>query len=110
VAATFAVAVAVPIAATGSAATPSLHVVKLMPLVVRGAGFRAQEHVRVTAQTNPAQLKRVTATLTGGFRVTFDDVLVSRCDNFRVIAVGNLGSRVVIKRLPAPACLPASSS
>jgi hypothetical protein len=51
----------------------------------------------------------VIATRLGTFRVVLDELTPSRCDLVRVVAAGRAGSRVVLKRLPSPACLPERS-
>jgi hypothetical protein len=74
------------------------------PLTVRGSGFQPGERVRLELGSGRATT-RARASEHGSFRSSFD-VPMTRCDRVRVIAIGSKGSRVVFKRLPAPACLP----
>ena len=79
-----------------------------MPVGVGGAGFQSREHVRVTlVTTNGRYSRRVVATQSGRFVVSFTGALVDRCGGFQGFAVGNHGSRAAVKRPPLPACLPA---
>lgn len=94
-------------ASAGAGSSSSLKLVRMHPLVVAGAGFHAGEHVRVTVYAKITRVERTTATLRGAFRTSFGNVPVGRCSGFRVVAVGNLGSRATLKRPPLPACLPA---
>jgi hypothetical protein len=89
-------------------ATATLRLVRTQPLTVRGLGFQAHERVRVTLTVhNDTSVRRAIAGPAGGFRVSFDDVPVTRCDAINVVAVGNRGSKAVLKRPPLPLCLPA---
>jgi hypothetical protein len=95
----------------GTAQTAKLRVVAVNPLAVAGTGFHAGEQVLVTATSaGRLQAARVTATRVGSFRVALDGLTPSRCDLIRVIAVRRGANRVVLKRLPSPACLPERSS
>jgi hypothetical protein len=72
---------------------------------VRGTGFFAGERVRVTfSAVGGAVVRRATADVRGAFTASSDKALVSRCAGFRIVAVGNRGSRAVLKRIPLPAC------
>ena len=80
-----------------------------MPVGVGGAGFgfQSREHVRVTlVTTNGRYSRRVVATQSGRFVVSFTGALVDRCGGFQVFALGNHG-RAAVKRPPLPACMPA---
>lgn len=90
---------------TAKAAKPSLRIVQSAPTKVRGEHFRARESVRVTAGK---RVMRTTANGNGYFVITIPGS--SRCDTTRVLARGSLGSYVVAKILPSPACLPARSN
>ncbi len=73
------------------------------PLVVRGVHFRAFERITVTVVGVPRQVKRVTGSRTGSFRVTFDRAIVSHCGGFGIRAAGAKGSTAVLK-VPLFAC------
>lgn len=102
------------LAGAGSARTEQtakLRLVAMNPLTVAGTGFHSRERARVTATSAGAtQTVRVTATRTGSFRVTLDQLIPGRCDLIRVVAVGRGGTSAVLKRLPSPACIAARSS
>ena len=98
----------VSITAAQTRTTPSLHLTNAVPVGVTGAGFHSREHVRVTLVTASGNYpRRVIATKSGLFVVTFSGALVDRCGGFQVFAVGNHGSRAAVKRPPLPACMPA---
>ena len=86
-------------------ATPTLRLVRMAPLAVRGEHFRAGERVRFKVNGRQ-RAARAAANRRGAFVVTLGD-RASRCDTVRVLAVGSAGSRVVLKILPSPACSPA---
>jgi hypothetical protein len=97
-------------AAARTAATAKLRLLATNPVTVAGAGFHSRERVRVTASASDrTQVVRVVATRIGSFTADLDDLSANRCDLIRVVAVGNAGTRVVLKRLPAPACMPERS-
>jgi hypothetical protein len=94
---------------SGGSARPlaSLRLVRTEPFVVRGVGFKAREHARLTLTVaNDQTVRRVIARAAGGFVVSFGVVPLSRCDGYLVVAVGNRGSRAALKRPPLPECLP----
>ncbi len=94
-----------PAGGAGSAAQPSLRVVKRTPLTVVGSNFNAAEKVVLTvAWQGTHRLKRI-ATAAGTFRATFTDVGVSRCDRLTGRAAGSKGSNATVKLLPAPGCV-----
>ena len=98
----------VSVAAAQARTTASLHLASAVPVGIGGAGFHASEHVRVTLVASSGNYaRRVVATRSGRFVVTFSGIPVDRCSGFQVIAVGNHGSRAVFKRPPLPACAPA---
>jgi hypothetical protein len=92
--------------ASGSAHRASLRVAKNLPLTVTGSHFKSHERVRVTASlSGEATIRhRVRASSAGSFSTAFTGI--ARCSMVRVVAVGSGGSRVTLKRLPAPACQP----
>ena len=81
---------------------PSLRITTSAPFKVSGRHFHGREHVRVSAG---ARVARTTASGGGSFVVTLPGA--TRCNTVRVLARGSAGSYVVVKLLPAPACMPA---
>jgi hypothetical protein len=82
---------------------PTLRLLRTTPLVVTGARFLPRERVTVRINVNEdRRLRRVTATRTGRFTVTFTGVLVhDRCNSpFRIWAIGARGSRAEMKMPP----------
>jgi hypothetical protein len=80
----------------------SLQVVKRVPLTLKGRSFQPGENVSLAVG---AQRKNVRANQSGTFVVTLGGP--DRCSTTRVLATGSEGSRVIVKMLPSPACLPA---
>jgi hypothetical protein len=80
--------------ASAAAATPTLRVADQSPLVVRGAGFRAGEHVRVwLGLTTSRRYRDVVAGAAGSFTARFT-VTPAQCAFVRSLsAVGSRGSR-----------------
>jgi hypothetical protein len=93
--------VAVPSLA-GGASRAKVRIVTAAPLVVRGSGFKAHEHVRVTA--SPGGVRRVVARANGTFRAAFPGA-VDRCLGLSIRAVGTRGDDATLK-LPQVACPP----
>ncbi len=89
---------------SGPSSSAALRFAETTPLTVRGSGFQPGERVRLDLGSSGATTW-ARASGRGSFRASFD-VPVTRCDRIRVMAIGSKGSRVVLKRLPAPACLP----
>ncbi|MFL5968440.1 MAG: hypothetical protein ACJ74L_02490 [Gaiellaceae bacterium] len=104
---------ALAIATAASAATtakPTLQLVSSKPLIVRGANFKPQEHVRLTMRTGEdVTYRRANASRRGMFRSDFGTVTFGRCGGFTIRAVGSMGSSVLFKKLPLPACMPERS-
>jgi hypothetical protein len=74
---------------------------KAVPVTVHGAGFHRHEHVRVTVRQPMAQsTKRMTASSSGTFSVSFPDVKVKACQSLSVTAVGSRGSHATLVRRP----------
>jgi hypothetical protein len=84
---------------TGKAERPTLRVVRLAPLAVRGRHFQSRERVRLAAGSTVVRTK---ASGGGVFVVTIRGA--TRCDAVRVLARGSAGSYAVVKVLPPPAC------
>jgi hypothetical protein len=105
-------ALSVGFSAAVSAPTPTSARVLLQdrdPITIAGARFQRGERVRVTLVRETTSKRIVRAGRRGTFLVTFPRVTTTRCDLFRVVAVGSKGSRAVLKILPAPACSPGYS-
>jgi hypothetical protein len=93
-------------ARSASSRHPALRLAKTTPLKIAGSRFGSRERVRVTVYASQSRHARtVQASGTGSFVAGFS-TNVDRCTEFRVVAVGNRGSRAVLKPLPQPACLP----
>jgi hypothetical protein len=85
---------------------PALRLAKTSPLEIAGSRFRSRERVRVTIYVSQLRRARtVQASETGSFVAAFS-TNVDRCTEFSAVAVGNRGSRAVLKPLPQPACMP----
>jgi hypothetical protein len=82
-----------------AAARPALKMIKRVPLTLRGTNFEPAERVRITAAGRNWRLR---ARPRGTFVVVMRGI--DRCDTVRVIAVGDEGSRTILKILPSPAC------
>jgi hypothetical protein len=91
--------------ATSATTPPSLRLVKFQPLTVQGRSFAPGERVRVRVLAPDAAFRWATADRVGSFTARFD-IPATRCDLIRVIAIGSGAGRVVLKRLPSPACSP----
>jgi hypothetical protein len=87
--------------APDSTARPTLKLVNRDPLTVRGTQFQARERVRVAAAGRHWRLR---ANVQGRFVLVLGGI--DRCDTVRVVAVGNEGSRTILKILPSPLCAP----
>ena len=102
-----ALVVALLAAGTAAAATPQprLQVVDTAPLTVHATQFRPAEHVRLTAiLTGQGRYVRlVTAGKKGGFTVRFRGVEPGDCGSYRIVAVGDKGSRAT-RSMPLPPC------
>jgi hypothetical protein len=108
------VAVLVVVVATASSAgtgnrDPALRLTSRQPPIVRGIEFKASERVRVSITAQERVTKVVRASRQGVFVASFPAMLVTRCDQIRVVAVGRRGSHAVLKLLPRPMCLPQRS-
>jgi hypothetical protein len=102
-------AVAVLAAALGSVAAagnagPTIRITHRGPMKVTGTHFRPGEKVTVTALGSRMVVRHVVA-MKGRFTVTLGPLRWSRCNGLRIVAIGSLGSRAVI-RTPLPVCLP----
>ena len=89
--------------ATGKA---KLRFMSHAPLKVKGTGFVSSERVLVRVRSKRGLThKRVTATRSGAWVLTFPSIAYERCAGLTVSAVGNQGSRAGMK-LPQPLCPP----
>jgi hypothetical protein len=82
-------------AKAAAAKRPSLEVTFIQPVTVVGRGFKAREHIRISAD---GSRKSVRATATGGFIARL--VAVDPCNAFAILAVGNRGSRASLAYHP----------
>lgn len=96
---------AVPSAARGEA-RPVLRLVDTSPVTFRGAGFAANEHVRVVLAEKSRTVRRVVASAEGRFLVRFPGADANECMGFSAIAVGDRGSRATYKRAPGQCAQP----
>jgi hypothetical protein len=83
---------------------PTLRVLDVEPLTVRGEGFTSRERVRVNLLGKTHLTRRVIANRFGVFNVRFTNMTATRCDLIRVVAIRSGGRRTWVKWLPAPAC------
>jgi hypothetical protein len=103
--ATAALLIAVAPAASGTT-KPRLAVVSPAPkLVLRGFSFRPRERVTVRLIGRTTTAAVVSASVTGGFRVSLAKPRPLACGRFVIRAAGSLGSLVVVRFGP-PECNP----
>ena len=69
-------------------------------MTFRGAGFLANEHVRVVLAEKSRAVRSVLANAEGRFVVRFPGADANECTGFSAIAVGDRGSRATYKRAP----------
>jgi hypothetical protein len=96
-------ALVVPLGASATAApSPSLRLVRIEPLTVRGAGFTPAGlvTVRVVGKTTLAR-KRLRAGPLGGFSVTFRALTYNPCLLTAIVATGSSGIRAQLRVRPA---------
>ena len=79
---------------------PVLRLVDTSPVTFRGAGFEADEHVRVLFTGTTRAVRRVVASAQGRFVVRFAGADANACTGFSATAVGDRGSRATFKRAP----------
>jgi hypothetical protein len=70
----------------------TISVTRVIPITVKGAGFKAGERVKVVVRTPTVYRRTVTATRRGRFTTAFQRG-GSKCVTIRVLATGNKGSR-----------------
>src|SRR5207244_5887671 len=92
---------AVAVSSAGASTHATLRLADSGPVVLRGAGFAAGEHVRVSVVTGAEHAaKRLTARPTGRFTVRFASLDANACAAFGARAIGDKGSRAIYKRAP----------
>jgi hypothetical protein len=88
-----AILAAVAAAPSGLARThPTIDVTRIIPITVKGSGFKAGERVTVVVRSPAVHRKTVTASRRGIFTAIFRSA-ASKCASIRAIATGNKGSR-----------------
>ena len=93
--ASLALVLCAPVGATGKPA--HLRLSHTSPVTAQGSGFKALEYVRVTlTMGHLKKVRQVRATARGSFSTVWRGVTIESCD-WRVAAVGGLGSRAVVK-------------
>lgn len=86
---------------SAAAAPESLRLFHRSPVELAGRDFVARERVRVRVTTaGERAVRRVRASRSGSFRVTFSSVDVDRCSGLSAVATGSRGSRATLKRVP----------
>jgi hypothetical protein len=103
---TCAVAAAALLAAPAAAQAARLSLAGSRPVAVRGTGFHHRERVTLTIrQSNGRRLvRRVTATRSGTFKVTFR-AASPPCGDWSAFATGRLGSRAALAGMKFPDCI-----
>jgi hypothetical protein len=94
------------VAAAGSYPRASLRLASTNPIRVAGSYFQPGERVVVTYYAKRRAVRRVQASARGTFTAVFEPRLHDRCSGYFVRAIGNRGSRALLKT-PLPACAPA---
>lgn len=86
----------------------SLRLADTAPLVLRGAGFKPREQVRIVVKAGADRRSRtVSANSAGRFLVRFRALGHHPCDGGLVAtATGSFGSHARLKLLPQPLCPP----
>lgn len=88
-----AVLAAVVAAPGGLASThATIHVTRIVPITITGAGFKVGERVKIVVRTSTIYRETVTASRRGHFTAIFRRA-TSKCLSMRVLATGNKGSR-----------------
>ena len=88
-----AILAAVAAAPSGLARThPTIDVTRIIPITVKGSGFKAGERVTVVVRSPAFHRKTVTASRRGTFIAAFRSA-ASKCASIHATATGNKGSR-----------------
>jgi hypothetical protein len=86
-------------AASAAAGAPRLQIVRASPVTVRGTGFVGRERIRLTVRTTARTVTRsIHAGANGAFTVRFAGVVLGRCGDAAVTAVGNRGDVAQLSR------------
>jgi len=102
-----AVALTVAVTAQASSSSAQLRISGFAPLLVRGSGFHAREHVLVRMSFGTtAATKTVVASRSGGFSVSFQTGADTQCGQLVVTARGATGSKASSKAPRAPCGIP----
>jgi hypothetical protein len=88
--AVLAAVLAAPGGVAGTHAT--IDVTKIVPITVKGAGFKVGERVKVVVRSPAVHRKTVTASRRGRFTAIFRTA-AGKCTAIHVLATGNKGSR-----------------
>jgi hypothetical protein len=94
------------LAAPAAAQAARLSLAGTHPLAVRGTGFHAREHVKLTIRqaNGRRRVRRVAATRGGTFKVTFPGASPP-CGTWTASATGTLGSRAIMAGMKFPDCI-----
>jgi len=94
--------IGVALVLSGATAKPRVWISSPDPLTVRGAGFHAREHVKLTVTGNGVSRQRqLTAARTGAFTARFATPFPAKhCFALLVRAAGAAGSRATMKSPP----------
>ena len=85
----------------GAVGGPHVMLAARSPLAVHGTGFRASERVRVSVTTSTgAGARTAVAGATGAFTIRFTGLKLGSCAMYAIRAVGNDGSRAVVRVVP----------
>ena len=89
-----AVVLAAVVAAPGGLARthPTIDVTRIIPITVKGTGFKAGERVKVVVRSPAVHRKTVTASRRGRFTAAFR-ASTGKCSAIHALATGNKGSR-----------------
>jgi hypothetical protein len=91
--------------ATAAPQRPALRLVDADPATFSGHAFKPRETVRLQFVDGQGPIVRIRANRYGRFTASFEGVVLDRCEQVFVRAIGAQGSRAGYKRLPAPMCL-----
>jgi hypothetical protein len=84
-----------------AASAPKVTLVDRAPVVLRGTSFKPYERIRLrTVMVGELTTRIVHATRTGSFRVSFTNVTLGACAAYSVRAIGDRGSRALLRLVP----------
>jgi hypothetical protein len=90
-------------------AKATLHVVRLKPFTVRGAGFKAKEKVVLRLTGAGTGTATGTATAAGTVTLTLPKAAVTACSAYVLRATGASGSIATLKNVVGAACKPVAT-